>query len=141
MLEDVRRFDVRMCRRLSSVTRGFKQGVTVGRYIWQMELNPNKSKVLSIGNNQFNFGFMLKVGIIQRVSSDKDIAVTVQSNLKFTIHCTEIVKKGYFVIRTILNSFRQHDSVFYSKDVCHLCSSSLRILLISVVSSSKAEKR
>ncbi len=32
----------------------------------------------------------------------KDIGVTVQTNLKFTRHCTHIVKKAYFVIRNIL---------------------------------------
>ncbi len=59
--------------------------------------------------------YMLKAGFIEKVSSVKDIGVTIQSNLKFTIHCTEIVRKAYFVVRSTLNSFRNHDCTFYLK--------------------------
>ncbi len=47
----------------------------------------------------------------------------------------------YFVIRTILNSFRNHDCTFLRKDVYHLCSTNFRILLTSLVSSFKTEHR
>ena len=59
-----------------------------------MELNPHKSKVRSIGNSKFNFVYMLKAGFSEKVNSVNDIGVTTQSNLKFTIHCTEIVRKA-----------------------------------------------
>ncbi len=95
--------------------------------MWQMELNPHKSKVLSIGNSKFNFVYMLKAGFIEKVNSVKDIGVTIQSNLKFTIHCTEVVRKAYFVIRTILNSFRNHDCTFYLKMYYHLCSTNFSL--------------
>ncbi len=39
----------------------------------------------------------------------------VYGNLKFTIYCTEILRKAYFVIQTILNSFKKHDCTFYLK--------------------------
>ncbi len=45
----------------------------------------------------------------------KDIGVTVQSNLKFTRHCIDIVKKAYFVLRNIFNTFKHHDTEFYVK--------------------------
>ncbi len=41
--------------------------------MWQMELNPQKSKVLSIGNIKFNFVYMLKAGFIEKVNSVKAI--------------------------------------------------------------------
>ncbi len=43
----------------------------------------------------------------------KDVGVTVRSNLKFTNHCTEVVKKAYFVIRNIFTTFKYHDDDFY----------------------------
>ncbi len=42
-------------------------------YMWQMEFNQHKSKVLPIGNSKFNFVYMLKAGFIEKVSSVKDI--------------------------------------------------------------------
>ena len=50
---------------------------------------------------------------IEKVTFMKDIGVTVQSNLKFTRHCTDIVKKAYFVLRNIFNTFKHHDKGFY----------------------------
>ena len=83
--------------------------------MWQMELNPHKNKVLSIGSSKFNFVYMLKAGFTENVSPVKDIGITIRPNLKYTFHCTEIVRKAYFVIRTILNSFSNHDCIFYLK--------------------------
>ncbi len=42
-------------------------------HMWQMELNPHKSKVLSIGNSTFNFVYMLTAGFIEKVYSVNDI--------------------------------------------------------------------
>ena len=70
--------------------------------LWQMELNPEKSKVLSIGNCKINFDYTLQGGPIEKLTLMKDIGVTVQSNLKFTRHCTDIIKKAHFVLRNIL---------------------------------------
>ncbi len=43
--------------------------------MWQMQLNPHKSKVLSIGNSKLNFVYMLQAGFIEKVNSVKDIGV------------------------------------------------------------------
>ena len=50
--------------------------------LWQMELNPDKTKVLSIGNSYIAFEYTLQGNTIERVSHMKDIGVTIQSNLK-----------------------------------------------------------
>ncbi len=55
--------------------------------LWQMELNPEKSKVLSISNCKINFDYTLQHiqgRPIGKVTFMKDIGVTVHSNLKFT---------------------------------------------------------
>ncbi len=69
--------------------------------IWQMELNPDKSNILNIGNSKINFDYSLQGKSIRKVTSMKDVDVTVQSNLKFTNHCTEVVKKEYLHIHYI----------------------------------------
>ncbi len=45
----------------------------------------------------------------------KDTGVIVQSNLKFISHCTDIVKKAYFVLRNMFNTLKHNVTVFYVK--------------------------
>ena len=78
-----------------------------------MELNPDKSNSLSIGNSKINFDYSLQSKIIRKVTSMKDVGVWF--NLKFTNHCTEVVKKANFVIRNIFTTFKYHDDVFICK--------------------------
>ncbi len=82
---------------------------------WQMDLNPDKTKVLIIGKSKFNFDYKIQGTAIEIVSHIKDIGVTMQSNLKFTIHCNDMVRKAYFTMRNIFNTFRNHYCIFYLK--------------------------
>ena len=52
---------------------------------WQMDLNPDKTKVPIIGKSKFNFDYKIQGTAIEIVSHIKDIGVTMQSNLKFTL--------------------------------------------------------
>ncbi len=38
-----------------------------------------------------------------------------QSNLKFAIHCDDMVRKAYFTMRNIFYTFKNHDYIFYLK--------------------------
>ncbi len=78
-----------------------------------MEFNPEKNKVLSIGNYKINLDYTRQGIPIENVTFMKDIGVTVQTNLKFTRHFTDIVKKAYYVIRSIFNTLKHHDTEFY----------------------------
>lgn len=82
--------------------------------LWQMELNPDKTKVLTIGRS-YSFNYILSDNVIDRVQSMNDVGVIVQSNLKFTKHCSNVAKKAYFVIRKIFSTFKHHDYRFYMK--------------------------
>lgn len=42
-----------------------------------------------------------------------DLGVIIQSDLKFTTHCSNITRKAYFVIRRLFNTFKGHDCDFY----------------------------
>jgi len=80
---------------------------------WQMELNPEKTKLLTIGNNKFNYDYVLKGNTVDRVSHMNDVGVMVQSDLKFSKHCSTVIKKAYFVIKNIFNTFKYHNYDFY----------------------------
>ena len=82
--------------------------------IWQMELNPDKTKVLTIGSS-WGYNYMLNEKVIDKVQYINDVGVIVQSNLKFSKHCSNVVKKAYFVIRKIFTTFKHHDYKFYMK--------------------------
>ena len=42
-----------------------------------------------------------------------------------TRHCTDIVKKAYFVLRNVINTFKRNDTEFYVK----LCTTYVRPIL------------
>ena len=53
--------------------------------LWQMELNPDKTKVLPIGDSHKYFQCKLQGNVILRVSHMKYIGVIIQSSLKYTV--------------------------------------------------------
>jgi hypothetical protein len=81
--------------------------------MWQLKLNAEKTKHLRLGNCRYEFTYSLDGSDIQNVDSICDIGVHIQSNLKFTNHCNSIIKKGYFNVRNVLNTFKGHDRSFY----------------------------
>lgn len=81
--------------------------------IWQLQLNPDKTNVICIGKRKFCYDFMLSNKIIERVDQICDIGIYIQSNLKFTSHCNNVIKKAHYVIRNIFNTFKHHDISFY----------------------------
>ena len=83
--------------------------------LWQMELNPEKTQTLRIGNCKSEYIYKLHDRDIERVSSVNDIGVTIQSDLKFTTHCTNVTRKAYFAIRKIFTIFKNHNYMFYCK--------------------------
>jgi hypothetical protein len=83
--------------------------------LWQMELNPEKTKLLTIGNCKFKNNYVLNGNVIERVQFMNDVGVIVQSDLKFTKHCANVVKKAYFVIRNIFTAMKHHSYDFYRK--------------------------
>ena len=83
--------------------------------LWQMELNPDKTKLLTIGNCKVRNDYVLNGNVIERVSFMNDVGVIVQSDLKFTRHCANVVKKAYFIIRNIFTAMKHHNHDFYKK--------------------------
>ena len=80
---------------------------------WQLKLNPDKTKRLTIGICKYPFDYKLNGTVIENVNSICDVGVTIQSNLKFTLHCNNVIKKAHYTIRNIFNTFKHHDKDFY----------------------------
>ncbi len=81
--------------------------------LWQLSLNPCKTKHLRLGKCRYDFVYHLNGRPIDKVDNICDIGVYIQSNLKFTTHCNQLVKKAHFSIRNIFNTFKGHDMEFY----------------------------
>ena len=81
--------------------------------IWQLKLNCEKTKCLKIGNVKFSKDYSIYNNVIDTVVSMSDLGVIIQSDLKFTTHCSNITRKAYFVIRRLFNTFKGHDCDFY----------------------------
>ena len=80
---------------------------------WQMKLNPEKTKHLRIGSDMTTYVYTLENKEIENVKFINDVGVTIQSDLKFSIHCTNIARKAFYTIRTIFDVFKKHDLDFY----------------------------
>ena len=59
---------------------------------WQMAYNVSKCKVLHIGSNNNRTNYSMNGTEIPKVSKEKDLGVTISSDLKPTNHCSDVVK-------------------------------------------------
>ena len=80
---------------------------------WQLRLNPDKTKRLTIGKIRIHYEYVLGSRIIETVESMCDLGVHIQSNLKYTRHCNQVRKKAYYSIRNMFNTFKNHSCEFY----------------------------
>ena len=83
--------------------------------IWQLQLNATKTKHLCVGHCRFPFRYMVNGTVIETVDHIRDLGFIVQSNLKFTIHCNNVIRKAYNTIRNTFNCFKGHKVEFYMK--------------------------
>ncbi len=62
--------------------------------------------------------FLLNGCAIEQVNSMCDVVVLVLSDLKFTTHCNSLIKRAHFCIRNLFNTFKGHNSDFYTSLYC-----------------------
>ena len=72
---------------------------------WQMTFNLNKCKVLHIGNNNDRHNYSMNGIELLKVNEEKDLGVTISSDLKPGKHCTEVVKTANKLIGFIGRTF------------------------------------
>ena len=76
---------------------------------WEMKFNESKCKVLHIGKNNERFDYSLNGLTLEKVEYEKDIGVTIQSDLKPTIQCLNAAKKANQIIGQMSRSFTYRD--------------------------------
>ena len=59
---------------------------------WQMKFNVDKCKVLHIGKNNNRVRYVMNGQQLSAVSKEKDLGITISSDLKPGQHCSEVVK-------------------------------------------------
>ena len=67
-------------------------------HIWDMNYHFQKCKHLHIGNHNINFEYTMQTNSgemkVQKVTTEKDLGVTFDQNLKFTNHINKKVNKA-----------------------------------------------
>ena len=76
---------------------------------WKMQFNETKCKVLHLGKKNERFDYVLNGQTLEKVDFEKDIGVTIQSDLKPTIQCLNAAKKANQIIGQMSRSFSYRD--------------------------------
>ncbi len=80
---------------------------------WQLTLNSANTKHFRIGRHREDYTFYLNGCVIEQVNSMCDIFVFVQSDLKFTTHCNNLVKRAHFCMRNIFTLSKGMIGILY----------------------------
>ncbi len=64
---------------------------------------------MTIGIDRFSFQYSLYSTVFEQVESMCDLGVIIQSNLKFTLQCNNVIKKAYYLMKNIFTTFKDHD--------------------------------
>ena len=70
-----------------------------------MAYNVSKCKVLHIGSNNHRTNYSMNGNEIPNVNEEKDLGVTISSDLKPAKHCSEVVKTANMLIGFIGRTF------------------------------------
>ena len=65
------------------------------------------------GGQKIENTYFLDNNAIENVSFVCDLGLFFEPNLKFIMHCNYLVKRAYFCIRNLFNSFQGHTDSFY----------------------------
>ncbi len=81
---------------------------------WQMRYHPQKCEVLRVGSGHPEFTYQMNndgtTVNLEEVNSVKDLGVYVDSELDFSKHCNEMIKKANRILATIRRTFHHLDA-------------------------------
>lgn len=72
---------------------------------WQMEFNIEKCKVLHVGSNNVHKDYTMKNSVLSTTENEKDLGVTMSSDLKPSKQCTEVIKTANKLVGFIGRTF------------------------------------
>ena len=78
----------------------------------QLTLSYNKCLALYLGHRNCKHSYYFDSSIIETKSCSKDLGVFVSDNLKFSYHCSSIIKKGFIRLNLIFKSFKSRNVNF-----------------------------
>ena len=73
---------------------------------WKMPLNDSKCTVLHIGHNNPKHNYFLQQTPVTAVTNQKDLGITITSDLKWEMHIIQMTKKANSLIYLIQKSFK-----------------------------------
>ena len=72
---------------------------------WLMLFNTDKCKVMHLGYNNRQIAYFMSDDVLNSVTEEVDLGVTIQDSLKFDKHCAKIVTKSNRILGMIKRSF------------------------------------
>ena len=76
---------------------------------WQLPFNAKKCKVMHFGHNNPLLPYALNGQTLDKISSEKDLGVMVDDQLKFHIHTAAATKKANQILGTIKRTYKTRD--------------------------------
>ena len=76
---------------------------------WGMQFNENKCKVIHFGKGNPNYSYTMNNVQLSEVDEEKDVGIKIQSTLKPTKHCREIVQRANYILNQLVRSFHYRD--------------------------------
>ena len=78
---------------------------------WQLPFNATKCKVMHFGTTNPKHSYILNNHILEKSKSDKDLGVTIDTELKFHEHTAASIKKGNQILG-LINEIISHSRLF-----------------------------
>ena len=69
---------------------------------WQLHFNTDKCKIMHLGKKNTRMTYMMGNRLLESTTSEKDIGVMVQENLKPSLHCAKVAAKANGVLGQLL---------------------------------------
>ena len=82
---------------------------------WGMKFNVAKCKIMHVGRNNPKYEYSMAGIKLNEVEEEKDIGVTIQSNLKPSKHCQKIAGTASAVLRQLTKNFHYRDKNIFKK--------------------------
>ena len=81
--------------------------------LWQMPFNAGKCSILHIGNSNRSFDFTMNGALLQKTSSEKDLGVVIDKELKFKQQAASAVSRATRILAVIRRSFANIDKFIF----------------------------
>ena len=78
---------------------------------WQLPFNATKCKVMHFGTSNPKHSYIINNHILEKSKKEKDLGLTIDTDLKFHEHTAAAIKKGNQILRLIKKSYRTRDSL------------------------------